>query len=289
MFNHNEYLYLLTEKVVKKIEKISLKFIPYINYNNIDIDVDLFEDNLILIIIKKKGFHSYFKIKHIIKSDNDKFNSLIDIFQLCFNTPNLYFIEYERLEKFNKYITLKEINEFTNKYKINKISISNKINNYNLIEINSSTIIKIINNEIINNNKKEDEIVSIKDEIVSIDDEIITMEIPILWIPCKKLIKLIKKEIITKYLIIDHYKKCLKCEINNNNNKDFEFNKKLIFKNSDDEYEIEKIIDNYHFIKKYDIPYSNLIYYEYDKKKINLIYNNIENNIYYKCIFIIYE
>ena len=146
-------------------------------------------------------------------------------------------------------------------------------------------IISIIKIKMNNKNTKLDTKLVIK-----IDTKI-QMNIPILWIPCKKLISLINEDDLTKNLLINHYKKCNCCDFNNNNNKDLDFNKKLLFRKTDNLLEIKKITNNYQSSKDNIISEKKFKNYEYDLKKINLVYvqlEEVENYIYNNCIFILY-
>lgn len=131
------------------------------------------------------------------------------------------------------------------------------------------------------------------DNIEDEDDENKNGCIPIMILPCKKFrIPDVKnynnekdKKIITEY-IKNHYLKCSKCEIVNNNNKepshffdDAEFDYDIADDNDD---EIEEDLEYYYALKKYD-PYK-------DHDETYIKFKNIKlDSIYINCLLMLWR
>jgi hypothetical protein len=159
---------------------------------------------------------------------------------------------------------------------------------------NVANIINIITNI---NNSTNNTITNISEPIINneiTDNEIIELSIPILWIPCSGLIKIFNESRLFKKILETHYKKCEKCEINNNNRFDLDFSKKIVvkeiertLKSSSENEEIDAIIKCYQFSNKLIDTQDKFDLYEYDETKINIIYYKDIDNIYNKCLFIL--
>jgi hypothetical protein len=129
-----------------------------------------------------------------------------------------------------------------------------------------------------------------KDKDIEKEENNIYFNIPILWIPCKKLKKYITVQKISKPTIKNHYKTCINCEINNNNRLDIDFDNKILFNNCLDKEELDSIIKSYLYGEKYYNKQSIITSYEYEKNKINIIWvkEDYTCNKYDDCLFIIF-
>jgi hypothetical protein len=312
-----EYIYITCYNDIKKNRG---RYLPLINDTNIIVEELL--DCLIIIYLKstkqssKTGFYGYFYVKNIItkKKYKENYNKLVSTFNMC-EIDNLYFISYENIILLPKLVSITEINASNQNIKLHNTLL------YNVIMFNVSNIINIITN-ITNINCNE----NISTDIVSNQnnnevEEIIEMNIPILWIPCKNLIKIFNEAKLFKKILEMHYKKCEKCEINNNNRIDPDFNKKIMLKELEiidsiktntknlkkqsnvdciesgtskmitlnNKKEIATIINCYQTANKFNDTRNNFNLYEYDETKINIVYYKNTEHIYNTCMFIISE
>jgi hypothetical protein len=93
-----------------------------------------------------------------------------------------------------------------------------------------------------------------------------------------------------KKIIIEHYLNCIDCEINDNNNKLIELNKKkIVIKNINSTNDIKLfdfIVNKYNNIENLNISnISNNI--EFEKDNINIIVCSKSQTIYNQCLFIL--
>ena len=276
-----DYLYSISQKDYKNFVLVKDEF-PYFPLIYEEDIFSLLDSNFYVIINKK--FYSYINVKNIITNKNQIYNILINKFNFCL-IENLYFIEYEFNKIFNNPLSFKILIE----KKIYKCFP--KIENYSIInfKVPINNILKENENKVLlelkENNKEE----VIEEKIIK-KIEKIEMKIPILWIPCNKLLSNIEEEDITKKFLINHYFNCTKCEINNNNSKELLFDKKILFKISDNLIEYKNLIQYYQIGQNLNISQKKFDKYEFNKDKLNFIFININEEtdiLYNNCIFIL--
>ena len=281
----NNYIYIINNKDFLKFKNNKNKCIPFTN--NRELSLEDISINKILIYIqssifsKKQGFIGSFKIKNIIKKniDNDYFNKLLSYYDLYEN--NIYFLECDEIIFYEDIITMYQINKYLKKENKKFFTISKNIEIYDLYLPKTNNLFNTID-YLINQEK------NIK-EVEIIESEKITFQIPILWIPCTNLKQKLDKCKVSFKLFKNHYKKCINCEIVNNNKLDLEFDIKILFKHTNNNDEIKNIINSYNSLTNFNKTELECIDYEYDTTKINIIYCRDKNHsiLYSNCLFIL--
>jgi hypothetical protein len=228
--------------------------------------------------------------------------SMVDIYGLFFIKFNhIYVFEYEiGIKNFNSYFT--QNNDFI------KLEYPKKIKEKNITKFNyknfKNYLVEYMENlkynknlEINNklNDKQPDILINFNDNQNDNDnnkkylEESIEYQIPILWNQCDILKKQITDKKITKKSILFHWNNCENCEIVNNNNMEFKWNKKIVIKNiynSKNHQIYSNIIDSYQNLNKFITTKSNSDF-DFEENKINLIFCFEYKNIYHKCFFVI--
>lgn len=248
----------------------------------------------------------------LIKIELNEFTKIVEEHKLV-EVPKMFIVRYENLYYFNYEIGIKKFNDFINK----DLDINSKIKKYNFKypnKVQNKELKKCCDNNLINNLKKYIDYLNLQDNLLlkskNIEESINISEIsdisetsdtlnnkkeyyliPVLWNGCK-----IIKEILVecnskpnKKLIQDHYLNCSDCEINDNNNKQIDISKKKIVIKNIDCLNNLKIFD--YISNKYNnnenIISTDLLDFNLDKGKINIISCKKSSNIYNKCLFII--
>lgn len=319
----NTYLYILDYKFIKdyiilsktdnKHKKELYNYLPLIL--NSDFNIDDLTNKQILIYLKSNsgvsGFYGYLDITEIIKNNDEIYNKLITHFKICI-IPNFYFIKYDSIHKFDKITTF---NNYKSLCKMNGKTINEfnfKINKFNVYEYQINNVIKLLEKEEEKDDideDNEDDVDEDNEEDVDEDNEedaendnennsnsdidenenknSIIMDIPILWIPCHTLLSKIENNEISKKIIIEHYSKCISCEIIDNNKLSLEFNKKINFQIIENSSLIDNIIDSYQNTNKYIEDESIFNKIDLLQDNINIIYYKYDNELYNNCLFIV--
>lgn len=244
------------------------------------------------------------ELTQMVSIDTEKFMSFINIFSLA-NVNELFFIKFEKIfefefkidfYEFNKYLK-NNLSEITYEFKYPK-----KINDKNIIKSYSPCFLNLCLLDYLNilkkNNEKntsldlnEKSIIDQTNNLNNLSDNYINFDVPILFNGCEIIKKSFKGEItIKRKILLEHFEKCKKCEINNNGNK-IEFNKKIVIKIIFEKknYKIfEEIISSYHNIKKIVLKEDNDDLF-FEKEKINIILSHGFKNLYSDCIFILHK
>ena len=282
------------------------------------------------------------KINKNILFDEDNFNSLIRLFSII-DIPGLFFINFEKIYIFEHEININNLNNFLSEnhqnqnhqthQQINNLKLFKyppKIKEKNIIKAylepnlknflidwiscldkntdlntNTNTDLNTNTNTDLNTNTKYDE--SSTDELNSN----IKFKIPILWNGCNEFKKNffdpdIKKN---KKFLMNHWVKCAKCEIINNNIKSdnssiklhsqlnssdtiFKPDKKIIIQTINDKNNFlffDKIINRYQSNLELTIQNNNSNFV-FEEDNINLVCCSDQyKNIYSNCIFLIYK
>lgn len=294
----------------KKYKTTNFEYIPI--FNNLDVEITDFANSKFLIYLKRNkdtkstltGFCGYFECENIlineniskeniskeinknskknvnIKVDKKLYNNMISKYNL-FENSKLIFIKYNSMTSFKNVVTNKMLLEFAEKKgsEIQIEKITKKHNLCNLLENEYNQIEEIIN--LIEENQPNDEEEQEEqeeeeenEENEEEDVEMIMMDIPILWIPCDEIIEKIENNNIKREHIKTHYSNCDDCEIVDNNKISPDLKKRITFNIIEKKEIVDKIIDTYHFSKKY-IEKKNIF------TECNMIENNI-NIVYYK-------
>jgi hypothetical protein len=304
----NNYIYIAEQSFVskycfslgKKYKTTNFEYIPILN--NLDVEITDFVNSKFLIYLKRNkdtkstltGLCGYFECENILINENiskeinkninvkvDKilYNNMISKYNL-FENSKLIFIKYNSMTSFKNVVTNKMLLEFAEKKgsEIQIEKITKKYNLCNLLENENNQIEEIIN--LIEENQPNDEEEQEEQEEEENEEdeeenvEMIMMDIPILWNPCDEIIEKIENNAIKREHIKTHYSNCDDCEIVDNNKISPDFKKRITFNIIEKKEIVDKIIDTYHFSKKY-----------IEKKNIFTECNMIENNInilYYK-------
>jgi hypothetical protein len=209
-------------------------------------------------IFKYRNYINYCKLKKINYINYSKNDDLI----ISKNFSDFFDIKNENNEE--------EDNYENNEEKDNDENINNEEENNNENNEEEDNDENINNEDEENINKKDDknenninnedeENINKKDDKNENNINKIRFKIPILWIPCLNLIKLLEKKRLSKKIFKDHYNNCLECE-NNNNNKNFQFN-------------FDKYKTKVNFINHFSI----LDYYNYYNDPVNITKYNANN------------
>ena len=282
--------------------KLKTKCIPFINYEKID-NTNIINSLILLIKKHTKEVYGSIKVKDIITKENDEYRDIIKEYGIC-ELDNLYFIKFNKIKKYKLSILIKNLDSKLILPKMNQLYniynfdcylvlelIKKYINKINLISNNTINIINNKDNEEEDNKEEDNEDKEDNEDNEDNEedkDKTIYFNIPILWIPCSKLLKYIKNNKISKPTIKKHYTKCITCEINNNNRLDIDFENKIILNNCKEKDEIESIINRYLMCSKYENSESKIREYEYIEDKINIIWIKDEKHKYNECLFIIF-
>ena len=277
-------IFLKNPKIIYGIIKINKIIIKDIKNNNIDLEY-LVNNN------ENKN-----KINRNIEKNNDKFDELIKKLSLI-KIPQLFFLEFDKIYIFEYEINLKNFNYFLKTIKNSFIEFKypKKIRDKNIIKNYFDNFFDYLIEylEHLKNNYK-----SIDDSIILENNskqynfkqntEII-FQIPILWRACDEIIKKIKNSTISQKIINFHLNNnCELCEINNNNIKSLNLEKKKItiidLNNNEEEKIYDEIIQKYHNVDNF-ILYNNEI--NLDENMINIIRCMKSKNIYNECFFIL--
>lgn len=244
------------------------------------------------ILINKKISKNINNVNENIIIDDLLYKNMIQNYSLC-EVPNLIFVKYNLIVPFNTLITPTNFKEICNKNNLNCGTFSPKLNCLNIVKYKIDDFIKYIEeleedkteNEETENEETENE------EFEEDNTEMTQMDIPILWIPCNKILEKMENLKIKKNDIIYHYKECETCEIVDNNRKLLEItNKKINFhikENEEDKEFIDKIIDFYQIAKKYIEKKELFENFGLEEDKINIIFYKNIGEIYDESFFII--
>jgi len=274
------YIYIIRKKKIT-IENEKKNYIPVII--GVGEDGSKYKNKKVL-ILNNNDVQGYIKIVRLITNKDSKYNSLLKESKIM-ELDSLYFIEHYGLIKFEKIIKRSEIN------KILDIKIRINGDNFTLVEYEGKDLLKIIIREIDKQNleseseesEEESEEESDESEEEEDNEDKINLGIPISWKLCTDIGDIISEnKKMNKKLIMRHLCDCKECEITNNNKKEIDIKKKMMFSESKDN--IEKIMD----------CYERCIDYIETEEKINefkriddigLIYD--DNDTYGKMIMII--
>lgn len=283
-----EYLYISEWCVIKYT--FNNNYLPFINNENID--TDKLVDNKILIYLKSNkkkssisGFYGHCIIKELINKDSEIYEGLINKYNLC-QIDNLLFISFDDIVKFDNIISLTDYNKLCTTLGLDKIKLPKIMELYNVYPYDIDTVIDNIDNEYTDETENEESEEEEDEEINETDDEMIEYNVPILWIPCNDIIERMDNSTIKKSLLLEHYKKCEKCDINDNNKFPLEFNKKINLLYIEEKTTlINNIINAYTHAKKYLDKLE--IIDDINNDIINMIYYRCEDELYDKCIFVV--
>jgi hypothetical protein len=323
----NEYIYFLDYSLIKNnyltdgaCDSDEPNYFPIINTKSYDF-VDYANSDFLIYLKSVKatkssisGFFGYFRSGNILISlvqsknlknkpniviDDILYRSTLKKYNLC-QMDNVLCVECKSMRQFPRVVSLLLYKEICTKNYLEIVKFSTRANCLNVEKILCTEIISVINNEwdksdAESSSESDTETESSTELETEISPEIkyinpITMKIPIVWIPCNKVIEKINKLNIKKKEILFHYHECEVCDITDNNRKKQEFNKKinlLIKTESQDKEYLDNIINFY----QNNIPYkeSEEIFNNYKLKQdqINLIYYECEDEFYDKTFFII--
>lgn len=326
----NKYLYISDGIFMNKYSvKKKTEYLPIINTNKYKLDEIV--NSKFLIYFKsfksaRAGYYGYFegttllisskisKELNVEETENIVLNetlykNMIREYELN-EVSNLVFIKYDKITKFSSLVLPIELKQMCDENKVKPEKFSSRLNRTNIVKYDINEIIELIENEL--KKESDDEESDDEDTDDEIDDEdkdsdddesdensediedytYIKMKIPILWIPCDETLNKIKNKNIKTIDILNHYKKCEKCEVVDNNRQTLEFNKKinfLIFDEDKDKMVNDIIIDYYLSTKEYKEKDECIKNAEIDLEKINIIYNEYEDELYTNCIFIVYK
>jgi hypothetical protein len=259
-----DYVYIINKifyiKYIKK--ELIINYLP-IFYNENELEII---NKIGMIYVKSIGFIGTINIINIINENNENFDTLKLKFNLGTST-NLFFLEIKNISFLKKILKYRDYIDYCKLKKINYINYSK--NDDLIISKNFSDFFDIENNQ---NNKDNDDISDEETEETEetektneqeLNDDIngnkMVYKIPILWIPCINLTKLLDKKRLSKKILKYHYNNCLNCE-NNNNNRNFQFN-----------------FDNYKNKINFINHFSILDYYNYYNDPTNINKYKIEN------------
>jgi len=261
-----DYVYIINKifyiKYIKK--ELIINYLP-IFYNENELEII---NKIGMIYVKSIGFIGTINIINVINENNENFDTLKLKFNLGTST-NLFFLEIKNISFLKK---IQKYRDYINYCKLKKINYINYSKNDDLIiSKNFSDFFDIENNK--NNNDYDNQNISDEENEEDIEDEEINepdenddininkiiYKIPILWIPCINLTKLLEKKRLSKKILKYHYNNCLNCE-NNNNNRNFQFN-----------------FDNYKNKINFINHFSILDYYNYYNDPTNINKYKIEN------------
>ena len=276
------YIYIIRKKKIT-IENEKKNYIPVII--GVGEDDSKYKNKKVL-ILNNNDIQGYIKIARLITNKDDKYNSLLKESKMM-ELDSLYFIEHYGLIKFDKIMKRSEIN------KILDIKIRINGDNFTLVEYEGKDLLKTIIREIDKQNLEEESESELEEESDDESDESeeeeeddedkINLGIPISWKLCTDLGDIISgNKKMNKKLIIRHLCDCKECEIINNNKKEIDVNKKMMFSESKDN--IEKIMDCYERCVDY-IETEEKINEFKRVDDIGLIYD--DNDTYGKMILII--
>ncbi len=257
------YVYIINKNFyVKYIKKeLIINYLP-IFYNENELEII---NKIGMIYVKSIGFIGTINIINIIDESNENFDTLKLKYNLGTST-NLYFFEIKNISFLKKILKYRDYINYCKLKKTNYINFSK--NDDLIISKNFSDFFDIENNndydnENISDEENEEDIeyeeINEPDENDDINCNKIIYKIPILWIPCINLTKLLEKKRLSKKRLKYHYNNCLNCE-NNNNNRNFQFN-----------------FDNYKNKINFINHFSILDYYNYYNDPTNINKYKIEN------------
>ena len=193
---------------------------------------------------------------------------------------------------FKNVVTNKMVFEFAEKKgsEIQIEKITKKHNLCNLIENKNNKIEEIIN--LIEENQPNDEEEKQEEQEEQEEEEeenveMIMMDIPILWNPCDEIIDKIENNSIKREHIKTHYSNCNDCEIVDNNRISPDFKKRITFNIIEKKEIVDKIIDTYHFTKKYIEKKNIFTECNMIDNNINILYYKNNDELYNKSIFLI--
>jgi hypothetical protein len=318
-----DYLPIIYTKEQQLTDLINTRFLMYCKYTRENKSYKSgfigYFDGLELLINTKQ---TNIEISKNIIVDNTLYKTMIQNYSLC-DMSNLIFIKYNNLIAFDMLLTLTNLKSICENNNLEIVKIQPQLNCCNVIKLNNvleyieciykSNILKIKNikkcktykhiknitsNKVIQNSDKEDiqdseeeEEEEEEEDVEEEDEEILKFKIPVLWIPCKKVINRIDKTKIDKKTIIEHYTKCVVCEIIDNNRETIRIDDKKInlqIKEEISEKDImDLIIDNYQNTRNLIEKAKTLNEFGLDENKINIIYNCFTDDIYKNTLFII--
>lgn len=244
---------------------------------------------------------SYFDSKDAAyhTSSNKVYNKLISIYNMA-PMENIAFFKIDKIHTITPLLQLTDLNNFLIKCnKINKnISIpGNKtlftinVNNKSLIEFIDSFELHTKQSDTESESESESESDSeTQSETESEEEEEEKLKqycIPILWSCCENLITLINNSTIKKKDLKHHYSCCDDCEINNNNDdvKNIDLNKCRLGRY--DKKDIKHIIKSYARGINLQLDEKDSNKLELSDNIVSLFYNEKEEDVYDKCIFIV--
>ena len=317
--SNNIYIHYLEKNFLEKINSDE-KFLPCLlvgtNDNNINgfdefdefDELDIIKKTVVIILPNQKIIYGFYQIKSILTDVNNSndlqdshilYDKLINRYNLV-KIPKLFFVKFDKIISFKYKIEIKEINK---KFKYDC--------NYTQIKINSlAQSICIIKNIYLNINEYLEMYIRQQEKLIATDtntnantdidintNEItIYMNVPILWNGCEEIRNNIRTGTIKKKTILHHLSNCLNCEIVDNNIEKLDIKKKMGLNILDNSNEMnldifDKLVESYGMVKKF--KYINKIFESFESE-INLDHINIfamkdqiENNIYSQCYFII--
>lgn len=318
-------IYFIEKCFLQKINE-NVKYLPCLNLNsnsllNSHFD-SLINQDVIIILLGSKLIYGFFKIRSILSDSNDElFNRLIAKYNIV-KIPKLFFVSFDCINLFKYKITTSEINKkFNSDPNYTKIKINLEYKPICMIQnpfVNIHYYLNLFVNEqenLLNNHEnKPKSSKSNTDTNVDVDIDVdadvdvdIDMNmgmdveideyanVPILWNSCDEIKQIIKMGV-KKKTIMAHLTNCEKCEIIDNNINKLDMKKKIVLnmlnnQNQDNLNIFNSLIENYSTVKKF--KYTNKLFsnleINIDLNNINIILmeNNIINNIYSQCYFII--
>jgi hypothetical protein len=309
------YIYFLDENFINKYlvnKEIKYRYLPIINIYKDDYNDFAFTKYLIYLknnkITKsqKAGYYGYFESEEIlanskilksgnfnddlIKEDNTLYKNIVKYFNLT-EIPNLVFIKYDCINIFEEIITPKKLIEIDEKNKNAKKRFSPKFNICNVLVCDIEPLIESIENYFNSLSEETDYKEDDEEDTEEENINLISMDIPILWNPCDYVVEKMNDYELTKAKIKEHYSKCEKCEVVDNNRQNLIFDKKSInlsiVTDEEGKIVIDKILEFYMFSKKYIDKKEILEEENIDENKINMIYYKNEGEIYNNSFFLI--
>lgn len=293
------YCYYINRATLKIFFSNNILYLPYTIDSDLKLE-KLINDKIVIYFTNPVRIYGYATIiKHITYSDtSNSYNKLINLYNMA-PMEHIEFFKIDKLHIITPIIQLSDLNNFLtrcNKIKQNIKLPSNKT--LYTIHINDKSLIEFIDSYELHlqhsDTESETETDSSSDsnsetesESESEPEELKQYCIPILWVCCDKLNKLINNGKIKKNELKYHFLQCDDCEINNNND-DF---KNIDFDNCKlgryDKKNIKEIINSYSRGINLELCVSTSKKLDLEENKISLFYNEKENDVYDKCIFIV--